>query len=291
MEADDHRTDARWDFAGPVLAAPLDAAIIGYGDMGYTGDSGLDLRVAGAAVVTVLIEFGERGLSVEDADGRRALGGFVAGLPVEPMHVRGERVRCVEVRMSPTRAYSMLGIAASDLGRGAVALEDLWGERARRLREQLAAGSTWDERFALTKTFLAQCERPTRTPDPEVLAGWSRILDSGGRVRIGELADSVGWSHKRLWSRFESQIGLTPKRAAMLVRFRSAVDGLVSGRPAADVALDCGYSDQAHLCRDVSAFAARTPGALRASYLPPIARYRHRAWGRFVQYAAVPPGR
>ncbi|TQM29808.1 helix-turn-helix protein [Nocardia bhagyanarayanae] len=274
-----------WDFAGPADAGPLDAAIIGYRD---ASGAGLDLRVAGAAAITVVIELGDRGLIVDDAAGQRTLGGFVVGLPLEAMRIRSERAECVEVRLSPIQAYSLLGVSPTDLGRGVVALEDLWGSRARRLRERLVSTRTWDERFAVMKSFLAHLDRPMRTPDPEVLACWNRILASGGRVKIGELAESVEWSRKRLWARFESQIGLTPKRAAMLVRFRYAVDGLLAGRPAADVAVDCGYTDQAHLCRDVSLFADRTPGSLRADDLPTIARHRYRAWGRFFQDRRVP---
>ncbi len=277
----DHRPDGGWDFAGPADAVPPGAAIIGYRD---TAGTGVDLRVAGAAVVTVLIEFGEHGLVVDDVSGSRSLGGFVAGMPIEPMRIRGARAACIEVRLSPVLAYSLLGVAPSELGRGALALDDLWGSRAQRLRDQLASARTWDDRFALTKAFLAQGDRPTKAPDPEVLAGWDRILSTGGRVRIGALATSLGWSNKRLWTRFESQIGLTPKRAAMLVRFRSAVDGLLAGRPAAEVAADCGYADQAHLCRDVSIFAHRTPGTLATHYLPTIAKHRYRAWGNFFQY-------
>lgn len=45
------------------------------------------------------------------------------------------------------------------------------------------------------------------------------IVASRGRVRVDDLAAEVGCSRKRLWSRFRSQVGLSPKRAAMLVRF------------------------------------------------------------------------
>ncbi|MCU1647221.1 MAG: putative AraC-family transcriptional regulator [Nocardia sp.] len=272
-----------WDFARAAVAGPRGAAIIGYRDV---GGAGLDLRVAGTAAVTVVIGFGDREVIVDDAVGRRTLAGFVVGLPIEAMRVRCARAECIEVRLSPIQAYSLLGVSPADLGRGVVGLEDLWGSRARRLREQLAAARAWDQRFAVTKSFLAQCDRPMRTPDPEVLAGWNHILTSRGQVKIGELAQSLGWSHKRLGARFESQIGLSPKRTAMLVRFRHAVDGLLAGRPAADVAVDSGYTDQAHLCRDVSIFADRTPGALTTNYLPTIARHRYRAWGEFFQYRA-----
>ncbi|MFD4439608.1 helix-turn-helix domain-containing protein [Nocardia sp. NPDC058519] len=269
-----------WDFADPSAAAPSGAAIIGYRDV---AGGGLDLRVAATTAVAVVIEFGGRDLIVGEAGGQQSLGGFVVGLPMAATRIRSTRAECVEVRMSPIRAHSLLGIAATDLGRGVVPLEELWGSEVRRLREQLADARTWEERFALTKSFLAQCDRPMRTPDPEVTAAWQRILASGGQVKVGELAESLGWSRKRLWARFESQIGLTPKRAAMLVRFRCAVAGLLAGRPAADVAAVCGYTDQAHLCRDVSIFADRTPGVLHADNLPVIALDRYRAWGTFFQ--------
>ncbi|BAW09150.1 AraC family transcriptional regulator [Nocardia seriolae] len=239
----------------------------------------------------MLIEFGDRGLVVDDAAGRRTLGGFVAGLPLAAMRIRAERAECIEVRMSPLRAYSLLGIAPTDLGWSAVSLEELWGRRAQRLREQLASTTDWGERFALTESLLAQCDRSARGPDPEVTEAWHRILAARGQVRIGGLAESVGWSHKRLWGRFESQIGLTPKRVAMLVRFRSAIDGLLAGRAAGEVAADCGYADQAHLCRDVSIFADRTPSSLTTQYLPTIARHRYRAWGKNFQYGGAPVGR
>ncbi|WP_280236094.1 helix-turn-helix domain-containing protein [Nocardia cyriacigeorgica] len=276
----DFGRDLDWEVARPAGAVAAGAPIIGYRDV---SGAGLDLRVAGAAVVTVVISFGARDLLVDDISGQRTLGGFVTGLPLESMRVRSARAECVEVRLSPIRAYSLLGVSPADIGRGAVALEDLWGARAHRLRERLAGCRSWEERFAVTTSFLAQCDRPMRAPDPEILAGWHRILASRGQVRIGELARSVGWSHKRWGARFESQIGLSPKRAAMLVRFRCAVDGLLTGRPAAEVAADCGYVDQAHLCRDVSIFADRTPGALATHSLPAIARHRYRAWGEFFQ--------
>jgi hypothetical protein len=55
---------------------------------------------------------------------------------------------------------------------------------------------------------------PRPSIDPEVAYTWRRTVTSRGRVRVHGLADEVGWSRKRLWSRFRSQIGLTPKMRA-----------------------------------------------------------------------------
>jgi hypothetical protein len=56
-----------------------------------------------------------------------------------------------------------------------------------------------------------------------------RWSTAGGQVRVEQLAAELGWSRKRLWARFRSQIGLTPKQAAQLVRFDHAADCVAAG--------------------------------------------------------------
>ncbi|MFE6222743.1 helix-turn-helix domain-containing protein [Streptomyces sp. NPDC057854] len=164
--------------------------------------------------------------------------------------------------LSPGTAYALLGVPPHEL-RGAVAgLDDLWGRQERQLRERVAAATTWQERFTLVSEFLARRAARGRAMTPEVAGVWDTIVAHGGRVRVDDLAASCGWSRKRLWSRFTAQVGLTPKRAAMLVRFDRAARALRAGGSAADVALAHGYADQSHLHRDVLAFAGCTPTAL-----------------------------
>ena len=95
-----------------------------------------------------------------------------------------------------------------------------------------------------------------------IVYAWRRTVTSRGRVRVAGLAEEVGWSRKRLWSRFRSQIGLTPKRAAQLVRFDHAAHLLAAGHDAASVAAQSGYVDQSHLHREVKAIAGVTPTAV-----------------------------
>jgi AraC-like DNA-binding protein len=97
---------------------------------------------------------------------------------------------------------------------------------------------------------------------PEVARAWDRIVLSRGRVRVETLAAEIGWSRKRLWSRFRSQIGIAPNRAAMLVRFHHAAHRLAAGQSPARAAAESGYFDQSHLHRDVQAFTGVTPATL-----------------------------
>ncbi|WKY56275.1 helix-turn-helix domain-containing protein [Nocardia seriolae] len=80
-----------------------------------------------------------------------------------------------------------------------------------------------------------------------------------GRFRVEQLATDLGWSRQRLWSRFGSQLGLTPKRAARLVRFDHAVHRLVHGHSPARVAAETGYADQSHLTRDATSAHSPAP--------------------------------
>ncbi|MGF0174146.1 helix-turn-helix domain-containing protein [Streptomyces sp. Marseille-Q5077] len=223
---------------------------------------GLDLQVLPQPAVIVVIGLGDVPLTVEGPAGHLPLNSFVAALSPGSARIRGERVECIEMRLSPRAAYELLGVSPYELDRSITPLKDLWGRHEERLRAQLGEAATWQERLALMDEFLIRRAADAPAMAPEVAAAWDLIVNQRGRVRVDNLAASCGWSRKRLWSRFTAQVGLTPKRAAMLVRFDHAARALTVGHNAADVALACGYTDQSHLHRDVLAHAGCTPRAL-----------------------------
>jgi hypothetical protein len=61
---------------------------------------------------------------------------------------------------------------------------------------------------------------------------------------------------------FLQALGLTAKRLQQIQRACRAVELLQQGRRAIDVALELGYSDQAHLTRSLKALMGRTPGEI-----------------------------
>jgi AraC-like DNA-binding protein len=250
---------AAWDIACPSRHGRLPGVTMaGFRDRA----AGLvDLGVVPYPAVTVVVDFGDEPLVVDDAGGRQQRGSVVAGLAPGSMRVRGRGIECLQVRLSPVVAHTVLG--ASPLpGETVVALDDLWGPDAGRTQERLRAAASWDDRFAIAGAALARRHEAGRAVDPEVACAWGRMVTSRGRVRVDHLAAEVGWSRKRLWSRFRSQIGLTPKRAAQLIRFDHAAHRLAAGHSPAQVAADGGYVDQSHLHRDVKAFTGGTPTAV-----------------------------
>jgi AraC-like DNA-binding protein len=79
------------------------------------------------------------------------------------------------------------------------------------------------------------------------------------------LADELGWSERYLGQRFASEFGLSPKVAARVMRFdrarRLLQQRIVSGAPPrlTELALECGYYDQAHLAREFCEMAGCSP--------------------------------
>ncbi|MFI9340882.1 helix-turn-helix domain-containing protein [Streptomyces sp. NPDC052773] len=250
---------AVWDIATPSRPGRLPGVDMA-GFRARTPDF-VDLSVVPYPAVTVAVDLGDGTLAVDDPGGGRQAGSVVVGLGPSGVRGRGSAIECLQVRLSPLVAHAVLGPPPEPAG-AVLSLDDLWGRDGARTGERLRAAGSWEERFAIAETALARRLDEGRSADPEVAHVWGRMVASRGLVRVEPLAAEVGWSRKRLWSRFRSQIGLTPKRAARLVRFDHAVHRLAAGHSAALVAAEYGYVDQSHLHREVRAFAGVTPGAV-----------------------------
>jgi AraC-like DNA-binding protein len=157
-----------------------------------------------------------------------------------------------------------LGRPLADLTNRGIALEDILGSSGRRVTMELHDAPTWEARFDLLDREIGARMGAARTLTSEVLCTWKRIVDSGGLVTIGSLVEETGWSQKHLISQFREHIGLAPKTFARVMRFGRAVDRLRRRDTTSltELALDCGYYDQAHFDRDFRAFAGVTPTEL-----------------------------
>ncbi|WP_326686394.1 MULTISPECIES: helix-turn-helix domain-containing protein [unclassified Streptomyces] len=220
-----------------------------------------DIAMVAHPSVTLLVDLSEGEGFVYDTHGRRGRGSAVVGLLPGDLRAGGRVDELLQIRLEPVAASAVLG-ASTELSGTVVSLEDVWGRDAGRAEDRLRAAGSWDERFTIAGEFLGRRLSARPPVDPEVAHAWRRTLTSRGRVRVDGLADEVGWSRKRLSARFRSQLGITPKRAARLVRFDHAAHLLAAGHAAADVATESGYVDQSHLHREVKAFVGLTPTAV-----------------------------
>ncbi|MEV0236203.1 AraC family transcriptional regulator [Nonomuraea sp. NPDC050786] len=169
----------------------------------------------------------------------------------------------VEVVLTPFGARRLYGVPMRHLTNLVLPLDDLLGPWAGTALDRLASTPSWRERLALVDSLL--CARISAAPSvrPEVPWAWARLLESGGRLSVASLAESLGWSRRHLVARFHDEVGLPPKAAARVIRFGRALRLLESGRDIASVAAECGFYDQSHMNREFRVLGDTTPGHIR----------------------------
>lgn len=255
---------------GRAPAARLRSYVTEY--VGYRtepGPRGVHQGVASAHLTFILCIDGAVEM-LANSDRARPPGTFpalVSGLSDGPAEIAmGDAQAGLQLRMTWRGARALLGLPAAELAGDTVDLAAVLGRRVGPLRERLAELPDWPARFALLDRALAELaehgpgERGIR---PEVGYAWDRLAETGGTLRIGELAREVGWSRRHLSELFRTETGVGPKAAARLMRFERACDRLRGpARPSlATVAADTGYVDQAHLSRDFRDLAGLTATA------------------------------
>lgn len=209
------------------------------------------------------------------ADFRLLLG----GLHTAPALITHDgRQSGVQIALSPLGARAVLGIPAGELAETDVAADDVLGRDIVNAHEQLRAAEDWPQRFAVVDDWLAKRAAKSEAPIPaELTHAWRLLLRSGGTLPIADLAEQLGWSARRLSGRFTTEFGLTPKAAARVIRFdrtRRRLTDRARGGPVdvwpdagdrrgslglADLAVEAGYYDQAHMDREFNALAGCPP--------------------------------
>lgn len=215
-------------------------------------------------------------LSLTGADGNsivlNAGQGFVAGIADATSISQGSGTQTGFQLMLPLDSLArIIGAPVAAIANQVVRLEDLIGDDATALGEDLCRANGDHGRFARMDRFLEQrlAQSVDQPRDAAIVWAMGRLA-SPDAPHVAELAAQIGWSRKHLAARFRDVTGFSPQRYRLLARFERFAAALAVNpdKGLAELALDAGYYDQAHLTRDVRAFAAMSPGELRACLIP-----------------------
>jgi AraC-like DNA-binding protein len=90
---------------------------------------------------------------------------------------------------------------------------------------------------------------------------------------IAAVTGQIGLSARRFIQLFSQEVGLAPKLFCRVRRFQEVVKTVHAGREMdwTQIALDCGYFDQAHFIHDFKAFSGLSPSA----YLAQMTEHRN----------------
>ena len=170
--------------------------------------------------------------------------------------------------------YQLLGIEGSANIERACPPQVLNAERGNALSGVFDADTLDD----IVVQFLAQLAAFAETPldVPEYLPDLVERLENTESVEsIGELAAVFGVSERHLRREFTRIVGLGPKEFRSVVRVTSALSWLLSKKDAelAELAAECGFSDQAHLTRAFQKFLGDSPRSISSNIETTLAKF------------------
>ena len=161
------------------------------------------------------------------------------------------------VRFRPGMSTAILPLPGLETTDQSIAMGEIWGAKSRRLTERIAEAQSELECIQVIEENL---------PDPGDITVVQRlcasIVEQAGQVRMDDLAFQAGLSARQLRRLFLEQVGLSPKHFCRIIRFRNSLSRLVGvGRGDwAELALECGFYDQAHFINEFREFSGSTPG-------------------------------
>ena len=193
---------------------------------------------------------------------RRQPRAFLAGTLTRPWMVKsGPSALTVGLRFRPAGFTALFGGSLAATADREVPLADLLGTVAQReLIARLARARSAARRLDAAAAWLLEHTKPDAVPTPSDRAV-ALIVKTGGRAKIDDIARRVACTRRQLERSFARDLGIAPKIYARIVRLSyvlARVDEVERGS-AVDLALECGYFDQAHLLRDFRLMAGRTP--------------------------------
>lgn len=206
--------------------------------------------------IIVILE-GYLTLGIDQANGVTAGNGemlIIAGkTPLTSKH--SGYLECVELSIPPWLAMPFDKSTQQNIVRNNICVSrDVFGTM-----DHIATARTLIDRAECAVDYAGKYMRS------EIIYGWSGLQKSEGQISVRDLAKGAGYSDRQFSFNFHEKTGLKPKMTARLLRFTNAIELVADRRRGlADIAYQCGFSDQSHMSKEFAIFCQLSPSIVRA---------------------------
>jgi AraC-like DNA-binding protein len=228
-------------------------------DSAYTRE-----RLLPRDTIELLINLGppHRMLASPGLEARDCREAWISGLQESWLDIESpSNSKLVGVRFLPGGCHRVFGLPVDTLSGRVVDLDDVVGRVAREWRARLIDAPDMETRLDCLESWMTgRLVSADHSLHGSVSYALQALQRSYGSTPIRTLARESGISHKHLIDRFRSQVGLTPKTFARVLRFQALLRQVQHSNDSwARWAYALGYSDQSHLNLEFRAFSGRTP--------------------------------
>ncbi|BAS60058.1 Transcriptional regulator2C AraC family (plasmid) [Leptolyngbya boryana IAM M-101] len=221
-------------------------------------------RLLPMGTMELVINLNEDSIPLFDRQSRRQQGStngiMLCGTHSENFIIRdAHQISIMGVHFKVGGGAAFFELPAGELYNERISLNEIWKTQASELRECLLQHFSPEHRFYILEQFLMQM---MRLPDhhPAVDFALQQFQQSANST-INAVIEQTGFSPRYFNQLFRNQVGVTPKLFCRIQRFQNALKILSVKAPVdwMEIALTCGYFDQAHFIHDFRAFADCTP--------------------------------
>jgi AraC-like DNA-binding protein len=122
-----------------------------------------------------------------------------------------QQERVIGIQFRPGGAFPFLAMPASEVAGTTYSLDDVWPGCATLLRDELMSAGSVDGMFAILERTLISRMGKTSSLHPAIAFAACQLARSAQDLRVGDVADRVGFSSRRFMELFREQTGLAPK--------------------------------------------------------------------------------
>jgi len=194
----------------------------------------------------------------------RHVGGRTAGV------ARGKFSRTLEgeggvfaAKFTPGGFYPFVAVPISTFTDRVLTIADVFGEDASSLENDILSAESDTRRIPILEQFL----RDRLTHSDEHVARISEIVYAVQRdrtiLKVEDLVARYDVNKRTLQRLFAKYVGVSPKWVIQRYRLHEAAEQLAANEsiPQSTLALELGYSDQAHFVRDFKAVVGKSPAS------------------------------
>ncbi len=187
----------------------------------------------------------------------------ITGPMAHPMGMRSnDKINLFGICFRPGGAYPFFKTPAHQLVDQYFDTEDILNQEGNKLAEHIQKNYlTTESQIKSVDKYLLNILETSHQDNTIVNSAVKAIEQSKGRITIDQLSHYLGVSHRHLNRQFKEQIGLTPKQFCKNLRFKNAYKNISTSVHVdfADIAMNCGYYDQAHFINEFRNFAGTSP--------------------------------
>jgi len=122
----------------------------------------------------------------------------------------------------------------------------------------------------MIEAWKAQDKRATDNSDSALVQNFLDIInrDPNADIKIGEVAQKLGFSRSYLHTRFRKEVGMSPSDYAQRIRIKRCCQLLVSTSDSiTEIAIDCGFGSSQYFSRLFKKYLGTTPSDYRQKML------------------------